>query len=94
MLNGVSIFALYKGRYSSGQRGQTVNLLCELRRFESCSPHKKMRSFENAPKSYTLFGAFFMESKTIVNLITAVQIYLNNSFNAVGAIFDFKNKRI
>jgi len=27
------------GRYSSGQRGQTVNLLCELRRFESCSPH-------------------------------------------------------
>ena len=28
------------GRYSSGQRGQTVNLLCELRRFESCSPHK------------------------------------------------------
>jgi hypothetical protein len=32
-----------KGRYSSGQRGQTVNLLCELRRFESCSPHKKKK---------------------------------------------------
>ena len=27
------------GRYSSGQRGQTVTLLGNLRRFESCSPH-------------------------------------------------------
>ena len=28
-------------RYSSGQRGQTVNLLRKLRRFESFSHHKK-----------------------------------------------------
>jgi hypothetical protein len=28
------------GRYSSGQRGRTVNPLGNLRRFESCSPHK------------------------------------------------------
>jgi hypothetical protein len=35
------------GRYSSGQRGQTVNLLCELRRFESCSPHGKAEKPEN-----------------------------------------------
>ena len=49
MLKSVVIFAAVcrdkfnkiLGRYSSGQRGQTVNLLCELRRFESCSPHKK-----------------------------------------------------
>jgi vacuolar-type H+-ATPase subunit F/Vma7 len=29
-------------RYSSGQRGQTVNLLRKLRRFESFSHHKKI----------------------------------------------------
>jgi hypothetical protein len=30
---------LFKGRFQSGQMGQTVNLLRKLRRFESCSPH-------------------------------------------------------
>jgi hypothetical protein len=29
------------GRYSSGQRGRTVNPLRNLRRFESFSPHEK-----------------------------------------------------
>ncbi len=49
----VPIFATAKhnklrsGRYSSGQRGQTVNLLCELRRFESCSPHGKAEKSKN-----------------------------------------------
>jgi hypothetical protein len=36
-----SVLIQASGRYSSGQRGQTVNLLCKLRRFESCSPHEK-----------------------------------------------------
>jgi hypothetical protein len=39
------------GRYSSGQRGQTVNLLCELRRFESCSPHKREKEAKKATLS-------------------------------------------
>jgi hypothetical protein len=39
------------GRYSSGQRGQTVNLLCKLRRFESCSPHKRGKEVKKATLS-------------------------------------------
>jgi hypothetical protein len=38
------LYSKASGRYSSGQRGQTVNLLCKLRRFESCSPHLNVSS--------------------------------------------------
>ena len=47
------------GRYSSGQRGQTVNLLCELRRFESCSPHKKSPEELSGLLSFIAFSDVF-----------------------------------
>ena len=41
-INEGSVVSVIMGRYPSGQRGQAVNLLRKLRRFEPFPPHCKM----------------------------------------------------
>ena len=53
----VVIFAR-PGRYSSGQRGRTVNPLGNLRRFESCSSHT---IFKKEKPTSSLDGFFVLK---------------------------------